>query len=69
MDKDIFIIDCQQCGAKNRVREYSADKVPVCAKCKHPLVDEGANEAHARYAQNLNKFYNLPDMNAREPRR
>ncbi len=65
MAHDTFIIECPGCGVKNRIREYSASKVPVCAKCKTPLVDEEKNEAHARYAENLNKFYNLPGFGLR----
>lgn len=63
MEKDAFIIVCDECGAKNRVKSYSADRVPVCARCRHPLVAEDENEAHARYSQKLKDFYNLPDIN------
>ncbi len=68
MNKDIFIIECSECGAKNRVKTYSADRIPVCAKCRTRLVDEDENAAHARYAENLKNFYNLPDINARDPK-
>lgn len=63
MDQDVFIIVCKQCQASNRIKPYAAGKVPVCAKCRHPLVDEDENEAHARYSQKLKDFYNLPDIN------
>jgi transposase-like protein len=66
MDKDIFIIECPECGAKNRIKSYSPDRIPVCAKCRARLVDEDENEAHSRYTDNLKNFYNLPDMNARD---
>ena len=60
MERDVFIIECPGCGVKNRIKSYSADQVPVCAKCRTPLVTEEENEAHARFAQNLKNFYNLP---------
>lgn len=66
MSRDIFIIECPQCGAKNRVKAYSAEHIPVCAKCRTRLVDEDKNEAHARYSENVKNFYNLPDFNARD---
>lgn len=64
MERDAFIIVCEECGVKNRVKAYSADRVPVCAKCRRPLVDEAENEAHARYSQKLKEFYNLPDVHS-----
>lgn len=67
MDKDIFIIECPECGVKNRIKSYSPDRIPVCAKCRSRLVDEETNEAHARYAEKLKNFYDLPGVNAREP--
>lgn len=67
MDKDIYIIECPECGVKNRIKAYSTDRIPVCAKCKTRLVNEDENEANARYAENLKKFYNLPGMNFRNP--
>ena len=60
MERDVFIIECPGCGVKNRIKSYTAERVPVCARCRTPLVDEDKNEAHARFAQNLKKFYNLP---------
>ena len=67
MDKDIFIIECPECGVKNRIKSYSPDRIPVCAKCRARLVDEDKNEAHARYAENLKNFYDLPGVNVRGP--
>ena len=67
MEKDIFIIECPECGVKNRIKSYSADRIPVCAKCRSRLVDEDKNEAHARYAEKLKNFYDLPGVNARDP--
>ncbi len=64
MDKDVFIIECGACGVKNRVKAYKAEQVPVCAKCRQPLVQEDENEAHANFSQKLKDFYNLPDINA-----
>ena len=66
MDKDIFIIECPECGVKNRIKSYSPDRIPVCAKCRSRLVDEDKNEVHSRYADNLKNFYDLPNMNARD---
>lgn len=65
MSQDAFIIECPQCAAKNRVKKYDPSKVPVCAKCRTPLVDEDKNDAHARYAKNLDDFYNLPGFGLR----
>jgi thioredoxin 2 len=31
------IVDCIQCGAKNRISLSQQDQVPVCGKCKSPL--------------------------------
>lgn len=67
MERDIFILECPQCGVKNRIRSYSQDRIPLCAKCKTRLVEEDNNEAHARYSKNLKGFYDLPDFNARNP--
>ncbi len=66
MDQDIFIIECPECGVKNRIKSYSVDRIPVCAKCRARLVDEDKNEALSRYADNLKNFYNRRDMNARD---
>ncbi len=68
MDKDIFIIECPECRARNRIKSYTPDRIPVCAKCRARLVDEDKNEAHSRYAENLKKFYNLPGVNVRGPK-
>ncbi|MCA9483530.1 MAG: hypothetical protein KC553_07345 [Nitrospina sp.] len=65
MEQDIFIIECPACGVKNRIRSYSPEKVPVCAKCRARLVDEDKNEAHARYTENVKRFYNLPGFGLR----
>ena len=67
MERDVFIFECPECGVKNRIKAYSEDRIPVCAKCRTRLVDEDENEVHSRYAQNLKKFYNLPGMNPRNP--
>ncbi len=65
MEQDVFIIECPGCGAKNRVKAYTVDKIPVCAKCRTALVAEEDNEAHARYAKKLKDFYNLPGFEFR----
>ncbi|MGP0564919.1 MULTISPECIES: hypothetical protein [unclassified Nitrospina] len=63
MERDALIIVCKGCGVSNRIKSYSEDRLPVCAKCRHPLIDKDENEAHARYTQKLKDFYNLPDIN------
>ena len=68
MEKDVFIIECPECGVKNRIKTYSPDRIPVCARCRTLLVDKDKNEAHSRYSENLKNFYDLPDMNARDPK-
>ena len=65
MGDEIFIMTCPKCGVKNRIKSYTADRLPVCAKCRTPLVDQDKNEAHAKFAKNLEGFYNLPGFGAR----
>ena len=65
MNNEIFIMACPNCGVKNRIKSYSADRLPVCAKCRTPLVDEDKNEAHAKFSKNVEEFYNLPGFGAR----
>ncbi len=31
------VIDCPECGAKNRLKNSPPDRVPVCGKCKSSL--------------------------------
>ena len=63
--REFVIITCSNCAAKNRVKSYDSDKLPVCAKCKTALVDRIKNEAHSRYGKMVNNFYNLPDIGLR----
>ena len=63
--KDIFIIECPGCSARNRLKSYTADKLPVCAKCKTPLVDKNKNETHVRYGKMVDNFYKMPDPGLR----
>ncbi len=65
MNNEIFIMACPNCGVKNRIKSYSADRLPVCAKCRTPLVDADKNEAHAKFAKSVEEFYNLPDFGVR----
>ena len=37
MTKDAIIIQCPQCGAKNRVPSHKLNDHPICGKCKAPL--------------------------------
>jgi hypothetical protein len=37
MNTDTEIIKCGQCGAKNRIRQHSADLRPVCGRCGNLL--------------------------------
>ena len=67
MERDCFIIQCPACGVKNRIKSYSEDQVPVCARCRAALVDPDKNEAHARFSKNLKDFYNLPGFGPGEP--
>lgn len=64
-DLPFIILPCPSCQVKNRVKRYSSGKVPVCAKCKTPLVTEDENDIHAKYSQNLNNFFDLPDIGLR----
>jgi RNase P subunit RPR2 len=50
---------------KNRIKSYDSAQVPVCAKCKTPLVKADENEVHAKYGQSLNNFLNLPGAGLR----
>ncbi|ABW68448.1 thioredoxin [Desulfosudis oleivorans] len=38
MTDQAVIVPCSRCGAKNRVRTDPAGKMPVCGKCRAPLV-------------------------------
>jgi thioredoxin 2 len=31
------VVNCPQCGAKNRLKIPAQDQVPICGKCKNPL--------------------------------
>jgi thioredoxin 2 len=31
------VVNCPQCGAKNRLKTPAQDQVPICGKCKKPL--------------------------------
>jgi uncharacterized paraquat-inducible protein A len=62
---DLAIIPCPQCGVKNRIRTYDAEKIPVCAKCKAKLVSEKEHAAFSKFNDNLNQFKNFPDFGFR----
>ncbi len=65
MSKDLAIIACPDCGTKNRISSYSGEKVPVCAKCRTPLVSKDENEALKNFDKKLDDFMNLPDFGMR----
>ena len=62
MDKGTFIIACPNCGVKNRIKSFSAERLPVCAKCRTPLVDEDENKTHEKFSKKLDDFNNLPNF-------
>lgn len=64
-DPDLAIIPCPQCGVKNRIRYYSADKIPVCARCQTKLIDEKENAAFQKFQDGLKKFKDFPDVGVR----
>lgn len=64
-DKEFIIIACQRCKVKNRIKAYDSSKLPVCAKCKVPLIDINKNEVHSKYGKDLKNFFNLPDIGLR----
>jgi len=37
MSRDSIIVECRQCGAKNRIPKSRLRERPVCGKCKSPL--------------------------------
>ncbi len=34
------IVQCRECGAKNRITKYVASQTPVCGKCKHEIMPQ-----------------------------
>ncbi len=64
-EKEFIIITCPKCKVKNRIKAYDSSKLPICAKCKAPLVDLEENETHSRYGKNLKNFMDLPDIGLR----
>jgi len=40
MNNDSKIISCPKCETKNRIRDHSDDKLPVCGKCGAPLEEK-----------------------------
>ena len=66
MENTTFIIlPCPKCKVKNRIKSYDSAQIPVCAKCKAPLVKPDENEVHAKYGQSLKNFLNLPGLGLR----
>ncbi len=57
-----LIVPCPSCRVKNRVKKYDAGRLPVCAKCRAPLLTIEEHEAQAKYDQSLKDFMNLPDL-------
>ncbi len=64
-EKEFIIISCEKCKVKNRIKAYDSSKLPICAKCKAPLVNLAENEVHSKYGKNLKNFFNLPDIGLR----
>jgi RNase P subunit RPR2 len=64
-EKEFIIITCQKCKVKNRIKAYDSSKLPICAKCKAPLIDLEENEVHSKYGKNLKSFLDLPDIGLR----
>ena len=62
---DLAIIPCPNCGVKNRIRSYSSEKIPVCAKCKVKLVSEKEHAAFSKFNNNLDQFKDFPDFGSR----
>ena len=62
---ELAIIACPGCGVKNRIRSYNSEKIPVCAKCKVPLVSEKEHAAFSKFNDNLNTFKDFPDFGFR----
>ena len=62
---DLAIISCPECGVKNRIRTYNPEKIPVCGKCKSPLVSEKEHAAFSKFNDNLNTFKDFPDFGFR----
>ncbi len=60
--REFIIITCFKCKTKNRIKSYNSDKLPICAKCKSPLVDRDKNDAHSRYGKMVDAFYRMPDI-------
>ncbi len=63
--KGFIIITCAKCEARNRVKSYDADKLPVCAKCREALVDLEKNDIYSRYGKMEDVFHNLPNVGLR----
>lgn len=61
MENDPFIVKCPQCGVKNRVKVYKQGKIPVCQRCRTPLIDSDEKKAYERYEELLKQFSKLPD--------
>ena len=64
-EKEFIIIACEKCKVKNRIKAYDSTKLPVCAKCKFPLVNLGENYVYSKYGKNLKIFFDLPDIGLR----
>ena len=62
---ELAIIACPECGVKNRIRSYTTEKIPVCAKCKAKLVNEKEHAAFSKFNDNLYTFKDFPDFGFR----
>jgi len=64
-DLPFIILPCPNCQVKNRVRSYDSNRIPLCAKCRTPLLSTEENEVHAKYSRSLDDFFDLPDIGLR----
>jgi len=64
-EKDFIIITCSKCKVKNRIKVYESNKIPICGKCKIPLVNFEENDTFSKYGKSLNNFMDLPDIELR----
>ena len=55
------IIPCPACKVKNRIAQFSLDKIPLCAKCGTRLVSEKENETQVWFGKSLKGISGIPD--------
>ena len=55
------IIPCPACKVKNRITQFSLDKIPLCAKCGTRLVSEKENKTNVWFGESLKNFSDIPN--------